>query len=135
MEMYHTKVEDATVKVGNYSVIDWVKNDPMRPYSEVPRDILANITEEQLAESVKKDTTVPLPPVTPGAQKRAYYMLVAIDEFDALGKVAKRTYVNQSELKTMFISTYENGKVKTTSEGPIKPATVKAEDANVSKEK
>ena len=131
MEMYTKKVEDATVKVGNYAVIDWVKNDPMRAYSEVPRDILANITEEQLANSVTAGTATPLPPVTPGAQKRAYYMLVAIDEFEALGKIAKRTYVNQSELKTMFVDIYENGKVKSKSEGPIKPAPVKTEDKNV----
>ena len=118
MEIRSMNFEAQEVALGNYVILDWVKNDPLRPYAEVPRDIAANVTPTVLQNSKSENPTITAPRLTPGSQKRAYYALVCIEEYNGLGEIATRTFVIPPVVDptTTIVSKYEKGKLVTPKE-------------------
>ena len=51
------------IKEGNYFIIDWVVNNPMKPEVGIPKVIVANATEEDLEKISKGIIKIPHPTV------------------------------------------------------------------------
>jgi hypothetical protein len=122
MNLFHKSPEDKEIGLGNYAIKDWVKNDPMRPWAEVPREVASNITEDKLMAVLKLNSQEKLPPMTPGSNKRAYYKLVSIDEYSNLNELSKRTYLNIAEIETVTVEDYNrDGSIKKSEILSLKP--------------
>lgn len=68
------------LKEGNYFILDWIVNNPMKPDVGTPRVIVANATQEDI-EKITAGTMV-IPPPTVGSK---YRVMLKIEKLNVIG--------------------------------------------------